>query len=103
MLLPEPTLLTAALLAPFLLEAVKYLWRRLVAKNPEFDFSKLFYTLAVPFSTLIAQIATGFLGWSPMPEVSASYVAQWFIGIVVTLATYHMALKPLKAYKPNNY
>jgi len=103
MLVPEPTLLTAALLAPFLLEAVKYLWRRLVAKNPEFDFSKLFYTLAIPFSTLVAQLVTGFLGWSLMPDVSASYVAQWFLGILITLATYNLTLKPLKAYKPNNY
>ena len=102
MLQPEPTLLTAALLAPFLLEALKYLWRRFVAKNPDFDFSKLFYTLAVPFSALVAQIVTGFLGWSVMPDVSVSYVIQWVLGILVTLGTYQMVLKPFKEYKPSN-
>lgn len=103
MLLPEPTLLTAALFAPFLLEAVKWLYRRIIAKDFNYDFPKIFYTLAIPFSTLIAQISLGFLGWAPAPEVSASYVLQWFFGIVVTLVVYQMAIKPMKSYDPNNF
>ncbi len=99
----EPTLLTAAIFAPFMLEALKWLYRRLVAKDPNFDFPKIFYTLAIPFSTLIAQITLGFVGWAVAPEVSASYVLQWFIGIVITLAVYQMTIKPLKGYDPNNY
>lgn len=100
---PEPTLLTAAMLAPFLLEAFKYLWRRFVAKDPEFDFSKLFYSMAVPFSTLVSQLVVGYLGWAEMPNVSASYVIQWLLGILVTLGTYHLTIKPFKEYEPNNY
>ena len=100
---PEPTLFTAALLAPFLLEAVKKIWRRFVAKDPEYDFPKLFYGMAIPFSTLICQVALGYVGWSVMPDVSFSYVAQWFMGIVITMATYYLAIKPYKAYSPNNF
>ncbi len=103
MLTPEPTLLTAALFAPFLLEAVKWLWRRLVARDVNYDFPKIFYTLAIPFSTLLAQITLGYLGWAVAPDVSLSYVLQWFFGIIVTLGVYYMAIKPMKAYKPNNY
>ncbi len=99
----EPTLLTAAMFAPFLLEALKWLYRRIVKDDLDYDFPKIFYTLAVPFSTLIAQITLGFVGWGPVPEVSASYVLQWFIGIVITLAVYQMTIKPFKAYNPNNY
>lgn len=103
MLQPEPMLLTAAIFAPFMLEALKWLYRRLVAKDPGYDFPKIFYTLSIPFSTLIAQITLGYVGWAPMPEVSVSYVLQWFIGIVITMAVYQMTLKPLKGYNPNNY
>ncbi len=103
MLQPEPSLLTAALFAPFLLEAVKWLYRRVIAKDETYDFPKVFYTLAIPFSTLIAQISLGFLGWAPAPDVSLSYVLQWFFGIIVTLAVYYMAIRPMKNYAPNNF
>jgi hypothetical protein len=103
MLEPEPTLLTAALLAPFLLEAFKYLVRWLVVKDAEFDFPKIFYTVTVPFFTLLAQITTGYLGWSPAPELSLSYVMQWFFGILITLAIYYMTIKPFKSYSRDNY
>lgn len=99
----EPTLLTAALLAPFLLEAFKHLVRWLIVKDAEFDFPKIFYTVTIPFFTLLAQISTGYLGWSPMPDVSASYVLQWLVGILITLATYYMTIKPFKSYDPNAY
>ncbi len=99
----DPTLLTAALFAPFLLDAVKYLYRRFVAKDNTYDFPKRFYELAVPFSVLIAQIVVGFVGWAPMPDVSAGFVLQWFLGIVIALLGYNMALKPLKDYEPNNF
>ncbi len=99
----EPTLLTAALFAPFMLEALKWLYRRLVVRDPDYDFPKIFYSLSIPFSTLIAQITLGYVGWAPAPEVSISYVLQWFIGIIITLAVYQMSIKPLKNYNPNNY
>ncbi len=99
----EPTLLTAAMFAPFLLEALKWLYRRIVVNDLDYDFPKIFYTLAIPFSTLIAQITLGFVGWAPAPEVSVSYVIQWFIGIVITLAVYQMSIKPLKTYSQNNF
>ncbi len=99
----EPTLLTAAMFAPFLLEALKWLYRKLIAQDPDYDFPKVFYGLAIPFSTLIAQITLGFIGWGPAPDVSVSYVIQWLVGIIVTLAVYQMTLKPFKAYNPNNY
>ncbi len=99
----EPTLLTAAMFAPFLLEALKWLYRRIVVNDLDYDFPKIFYTLAIPFSTLIAQVTLGFVGWAPAPEVSASYVVQWLIGIIITLAVYQMSIKPLKTYSQNNF
>jgi hypothetical protein len=90
-------------LPPFLLEAVKKVWRRFVAKDPAYDFPKIFYTLTIPFSTLVCQVALGYVGWAVMPDVSFSYVAQWFFGIIVTMGTYYLTIKQQKSYSPNNY
>lgn len=98
----EPTLLTGAMLAPFLLQALKRVWRTFVVNDPEYDFSKMFYTLTIPFSVLIADIVVGYFGWAAMPDVSVSFVLQWLLGIIVSMGVYQLSVRPFNNYSPNN-
>ena len=93
-----PLFITAAALAAFVVELVKYLIRNVILKDPEFDFAPVFYNVGVPLVVFLSELLLGFAELGPMPEFSVVFLARWFIGVVIALGTYALTIKPYKEY-----
>lgn len=89
------------ILASLVLEGVKWLWRKYVVKNMDFDFKPIFYAVIIPFLTFLATWLLGYIGWLPAIMLDVKGLIQWIVQIVLTLAVYQLGIKPLKEYKKN--
>mgnify|MGYP003592578312 FL=1 len=95
----EPGVISA-----LLLEGIKWIIRK-IKKNPEFDFSAAFYTVALAVLNALAPFALILIGVASADPVLSmtwvevlQYVVRVLIGAVVSLGTYGLAIKPLKNY-----
>ena len=99
----ELQFITAAGLAVLLLEGIKWLVRKVILKNPEFDFSQRFYLIMTPVMTFLAGPALALLavGKYTFPTDLLSWGQQLVVVILNSLFTtliYNTSLKPLKDY-----
>ena len=90
--------LNAATVALAAMELVKWVLRKFILKNPEYDFPVIYYTLMIPFLTGLAGIGLGLLGWAEPVVFDPQAILQWALAILVELMFYHMGVKPLKDY-----
>ncbi len=95
-------LLSIPTFATFTIELVKWIYRKFVVKDMEFDFPKIFYGLMLPFITAFWRIFFGYIGWSDAVKFELVEIVQWSVMIVVTLILYQWGVKPLTGYQPEN-
>jgi len=99
----ELQFITASGLAVLLLEGVKWVIRKLVLKNPEFDFSSKFYLIMTPVMTYLAGpvLALLAIGEYVFPTDWLTFGQQLVVVILNSLFTtlvYNTSVKPLKEY-----
>ena len=98
------TVVTAAGLSTLILQGVKWLWRKFVAKDMNYCFPAWFYLVSVPVLNiavvpLLAMI--GFVGFE-MPTdwmIWAQNIVQVLIGSLISVFAYNDAVAPLNAYR----
>ena len=95
--------ITAGGVTALLLEGVKILLRKVILKQPTFDFPAKFYVVAIPVLNvlvvpLLAILAVeGFALPADWLEFGRGAV-QVLIASLITLVSYNAGLQPLKAY-----
>lgn len=99
----ELQIITAPGLAVLLLEAVKWFIRKVFLKNPEFDFSEMFYLIMTPVMTFLASPLLSLIGLSgyTFPTDWVGWGQELVVVILSSLFTtliYNQGLKPLKEY-----
>lgn len=90
--------LEAGAVALMLLEGLKFLLRRLILKDPEFEFPAIYYTLMIPFLTALSGVGLGYLGWAEVIPFDLSATVQWAVAILFELLFYHMGVQPFKDF-----
>jgi len=90
--------LQAAVVALAVLELVKLFIRKVILKNPEYEFPPIYYTLLIPFLTALAGYGLGYIGWAAPIVLEGQAVLQWATAILFELLFYHMGVEPLKTY-----
>jgi len=103
---PELQIITAPGLAVLLIELVKWFVRKAFLKNPEFDFSEVFYFIMTPVMTFLANPLLALIGLSgfEFPTDLMGWAQQLVIVVLSSLFTtlvYNQGLKPLKEYAKN--
>lgn len=94
----ETQLLSVPLVVMLLMEVVKYVVRRFIKKDPNFDFIPEFYTLTIPFLTFVVGWLFGLIGWAEPFAMDFMYLLRWGLNIVISLVMYNMGIRPLKDY-----
>ncbi len=95
--------ITAGGVTALILEGVKILLRRVILKQPTFDFPAKFYVVAIPVLNvlvvpLLALLAVdGFVFPADWLEFGRGTV-QVLIASLITLVSYNAGLQPLKQY-----
>ena len=95
---PEQVVLSAGLLTMLTVELVKWVLRRFVLKDPEFDFAPTLYALVLPLVTALWGVGLEYVGWGPEMGLDWQTLLQWAIAVAVSVGTYQLTLKPMKNY-----
>jgi hypothetical protein len=98
------TMLTGGGLVTLVIEAIKYIWRKFVAKDMAFDFPPLFYLILVPALNAVAPFALVALGVAAQDPILGmgwqailAYVGRIVLGSLISLVAYNDGVSPLKA------
>jgi len=98
------TTITAAGMSACVIQGIKWLWRKFVAKNMLYEFPAWFYAVSVPVLNIIVvpflalvgftgfAVPTDWLGW-------ARGIVQVLIGSLITFLTYNTTIKPFNDYR----
>lgn len=89
--------LSAGTLSSFTMEIIKWIIRS-IKKDHEFDFPPLFYELGLPFLTALWGIGLFYIGIGEGQLMEWKKLVEWFVSIVISLATYYIVNKPYKTY-----
>lgn len=97
------TTISAGAVSLLVLEGIKYILRKWIIKNPEFDFDPKFYYIALPVLNvlLIPLLALIFVGQFEMPTDWTGFarlIIQTLIASLISVFGYDQGLKPLKEY-----
>jgi len=92
------TVLSAGALTSLTIEFIKWLVRNVILKKPEFDFPPVFYNLSLPFISALWGIALFYMGIGDGQLLEWKSLLEWFLSIVIALATYYLVNKPYKQY-----
>lgn len=90
--------LTAAMLTTFTVELIKWVSRKYIMKDEEYDFPPIFYDLLVPFLTALWSILMGYIGWGDPVEFNPASIIQWGVTILLSFGLYVFSIKPVKSY-----
>lgn len=90
-------------LSALILEGVKLFWRRVIVKNPAYDFPAGFYAVAIPVMNVLVIPLLALLGMSDysMPTDWLSWLRSIVVVLLsslISLLTYDAGIKPLKTY-----
>lgn len=98
-------IITVGGLVTFIIEVIKWAWRKWIAKDPAYDFPTAFYTLSIPLLNALVPFVVFWLGFpvdNPLAGMSlievAKYLGTILLGSLITLVSYNAGLKPLKRY-----
>lgn len=98
------TIVTAGGASALILQGIKWLWRKFVIKNPDYEFPAWFYALSVPVLNILVVpllaligfsgfvIPTDWMGW-------AQGILQVLVASAISFFTYNEAIKPLNDYR----
>jgi len=98
------TIVTAGGFSALLLQGIKWLWRKLVAKDMLYEFPAWFYALMIPVLNIVVVpvlALIGFIGFS-MPTDWLGWlrgIVQVLVGTAISLFTYNQAIKPFNTYR----
>ena len=97
------TVITAGGVSTLILEGVKILLRKVILKQPTFDFPAKFYVVAIPVLNVLVVPLLALLavkGFALPADWSAFGlgVVQVLIASLITLVSYNAGLQPLKEY-----
>lgn len=96
--------LTAGGLTTLFIEGIKLLWRKLIKKDPLYDFPTAFYTISIPLLNALMVFPLYWLQGQPSPLIGMGwidllkYLGGILVGSLVSLVSYTQGLKPLKVY-----
>jgi len=90
--------LSAGSLTSFSVEIIKWIIRKWVVKNPEFDFPPIFYELSLPLVTALWGVLLYYVGIGEGQLMEWKTLLEWFISVVLSLATYVLVNKPFKDF-----
>jgi len=98
------TLVTAGGFSALLLQGIKWLWRKFVAKNMLYEFPAWFYALSVPVLNILVVPVLAFIGFTgfafPTDWVGwAQGIVQVLIGTAISFFTYNDVIKPFNTYR----
>jgi len=92
------TVLSAGALTTFTVEFIKWLVRKFIVKSEEFDFHPTFYKVALPLVTAAWGLALYYVGIGQGQFIEWKSLLEWFLSVVISLATYTLVNKPFKQY-----
>jgi drug/metabolite transporter (DMT)-like permease len=98
------TIVTAGGTTAAIVQGIKWLWRKFVAKNMLYEFPAWFYALSVPVLNILVVpllAIVGFTGFA-MPTDWTGWVQniiQVLIGTVISFVTYNEAIRPFNVYR----
>lgn len=86
------------------LEGLKWLFRKWVVKDMEYDFPEWVYIIGIPALNILLIPVLAFFGFEEyvMPTDWLGWVRQVVLAVIsalATLGTYNVSLKPLKVYR----
>lgn len=95
--------ITSGVVAPFILEVIKYIIRKFILKDMKFDFPVKFYAVAIPVLTILVEPFLALLGVEPyvVPTDLVEFtrkVLLVFVSAVLSVFTYNSVIKPTKEY-----
>lgn len=98
-------IITAGGLTTLILEGIKILWRKFIAKDMSYDFPVAFYTISIPLLNALMPFVIFWLGFtveSPVLGMTLIELVRYLLGILlgslVSLVGYTAGVKPLKEY-----
>jgi len=96
--------ITAGGASALILQGIKWLWRKFVAKDMLYDFPVWFYAIIVPILNILVVpllALVGFTGFSMPTDWTgwARNILQVLVGTVISFFTYNEAIKPLYQYR----
>jgi hypothetical protein len=98
------TVVTAGGVSALVLQGIKWLWRKFVAKDMQYEFPAWFYLVSVPILNIavVPLLAlVGFVGFT-MPTdwvVWIQNIIQIFIGSLISTFAYNNVVAPFNAYR----
>lgn len=86
-----------------IIEALKWVWRTFIAKDPNFEFPALFYAIAVPTLNMLVMPLLALIGVEgyTMPTDWAGFartLVQLILSSLISFVGYTAGVKPLKSY-----
>ena len=101
--MPNIDVLTPGSLSALLIELLKFIWRKYVIKNPEYDFPTAFYGIVIPVLNVLVVPLLYFLGVSgyDLPTDWAGWgvmVIRILVASLISVFVYKGGIKPLKDY-----
>ena len=97
-------IVTAGAFSALLLQGIKWLWRKYVAKDPLYDFPVAFYLVSIPVLNVLVVPLLAIIGFQGfvMPTDWIGYAqqaVQIFIQSLISVFVYKDALKPMAVYR----
>jgi hypothetical protein len=93
-------ILTVSTMAMLVLELVKYLVR-FIMKDPNYNFSKMFYALTLPVLQVLVLPLLVFLGVAEgQPSLDLQYLVVVILETLASVLLYNTTIKKFKEYQP---
>ena len=101
------TAILAGLCALGLVTLLKLFWRKVILKNPNYNFPKAFYVISVPVLSIAVTpllALMGFVGYTlPLDWVAfGRNLIMLGVSVGVEFFGYNGIVKPMKDYRPTN-
>lgn len=95
--------ITAGGFSSLLLQGIKWIVRKFIVKDMGYDFPVWFYDITLPVLNVLVVPLLAFIGFSgfEMPTDWVGWIrgaVQILIATAISLATYSMAIKPMREY-----
>ena len=98
------TVLSQASVGALLLEGIKYIWRKFIIKNLDYEFPQGFYLISIPILQAVAVLILALLGVTgyAFPTDWVEFTRQLVLLLVSSLVStfvYTNGIKPMRDYK----
>lgn len=93
--------ISIGVLSALVMEGLKWLYRKFVAKDMEYDFPELVYIVVLAALSVLLIPVMALLGQEEyqMPTNWFQWALDILMAVIGALGTYYVALSPLKSYR----